>query len=498
MPHLFIACLSTETNTFSPIPTGLGGYEEYCLRHGDATTEPPILMTESLHLWRARAEALGWNVTESLTAIAEPAGLTSRATYAAFKAEILADLAAAPEADVILLSLHGAMVADGCEDCEADLTAAIRSARPGAHIGVSLDLHVNLSQALLDAADVIVTFKEYPHDDATPRAAELFDLIHRAVQGEIVPHMALFDCRMMGLYLTKEGAMREFVAQMQASEGQASEGQANKGQANKGQGGLLSVSLAHGFPWGDVADVGARMLVVAEDAARAMQEAERLGRAFFALRHEVTAKFPDLDTALTQAAQSSKPVVLADMSDNPGAGAPGDATHVLAQLRARRITNVALGLIYDPIAVQMCFDAGEGAQFTLRIGGKLEAASGQPLDLDVTVMALEQNCGQHLGEGLEPMGRGVWLRLEGEVDIVLNDVRVQVYAPEAFTQLGIDLSTKDLIVVKSLFHFYGAFKPIAGEVIFCATPGRVNPNLEGVHYTRRTLPYWPAVEDPWA
>ena len=235
MTKLFLACLSTETNTFSPLPTARSGYEAYCLHYGTATQAPANLMTESLHLWRAEAEALGWDIVESLTAIAEPAGLTTATTYRSFKNTILADIDAAGGADVVLLSLHGAMVAEGCEDCEGDLTAAIRARCPDAKIGVSLDLHCHLTDRLITAADAVITFKEYPHDDAIPRAAELWDIIRRAHLGEAAPHMALFDCRMISLCLTKEGAMADFVARLLAEE-----------QAE----GILSISLGHGFPWG--------------------------------------------------------------------------------------------------------------------------------------------------------------------------------------------------------------------------------------------------------
>ncbi|WP_425038241.1 M81 family metallopeptidase [Primorskyibacter sp. S187A] len=485
MTRLFMACLSTETNTFSPIPTGRTGYEAYFLRHGTATQEPANLMTESLHLWRVQAEALGWEVIESLTAIAEPAGLTTAATYAAFKEDILNDLRKAGGADVILLSLHGAMVAEGVEDCEGDLTQAVRELCPEAIIGVSLDLHCHLTQALLDASDLVITFKEYPHDDATPRAAELWDLALRTYRGEITPRMALFECRMIGIYLTKTPAMAAFVARMQAEEG---------------RGGVLSVSLSHGFVWADVADVGARMLVVTDDDAElAASKAESLGRAFFELRHDVTRRYPDMAQALDGIGTDApgKPIVLADMSDNSGAGAPGDSTFVLREILDRGLTDVASGLYFDPMAVAICRDAGEGVSLSLRLGGKTEPASGAPLDVQGRIMAIREGCGQHLGPGLEPMGTAVWLRLAGNVDVVLNNLRVQVYHPEAFTHLGIDLARKRLVVVKSTFHFFTPFAALASEVIFCATPGRVSPDMQALRYTRRDGRYWPRVDNPF-
>ena len=268
--HLFMATLSTETNTFSSTPTELADYEAYFLRHGTATQEPANLMTEALHLWRARAEALNWRVTESLSAIAEPAGLTTRTAYDALTGEILSDLRAAGMPDVILLQLHGAMIAEGEDDCEGDLVSRIRAVCPDAVIGVSLDLHCHLRDRLLDAADLVVTFKEYPHDDATPRAAEVFDLAHRVATGAISPVRAMFDCHMVSLFMTKTPQMRGIIGMLATAEAQQ---------------GILSVSLAHGFPWADLPETGARMLVIADgDPALARRSAVDLGRRFYNAR----------------------------------------------------------------------------------------------------------------------------------------------------------------------------------------------------------------------
>ena len=478
--HLFMAALSTETNTFSPIPTGLSAYEAFYLRHGTATDDPPNLMTEALHVWRRRATELGWSVTESLTAIAEPAGKTTRAARKALMDEILDDLQTAGDPEIILLQLHGAMVADDEEDCEGALSEAIRAVCPNAIIGVALDLHCHLTDRLLRAADLVIAFKEYPHDDAADRAEELFDLARRTQSGEITPKMALFDCRMVALYLTKVSPMQDFVAELKATEAKD---------------GILSVTLGHGFPWADLPETGARMLVIADgDQEVAEHTAEELGQRFYDLRQQIVPSYPGLDEALNQASGIAEyPVVLADMSDNSGAGAPGDSTHVLRALLDRGLTNVASGLYWDPVAVDFCVQAGEGAQLRLRLGGKVEPASGMPVDVEGVVTRIATGLTQRLGSSHEPLGQMVWFELDGGISLVLNDLRTQVYHPEAFTQLGIDLSNKHLIVVKSLFHFYSPFSEIASEVIFCATPGRVNPDTTGIPFTRRDLNYWPRI-----
>lgn len=481
--HLFIATLSTETNTFSPVPTSISGYEDYYLRHGTATQDPPNLMTEALHWWRKSAELRGWQVTESLTAIAEPAGRTTAATWQALKGEILEDLRSAGPVDIVLLQLHGAMVAEGEDDCEGAITTEIRQLCPDAVIGISLDLHCHLTPAMMSACDLIVTFKEYPHDDAEARARELFDLVRRTRMGEICPVMACHDCNMIAIFLTKTGAMQEFVQHMHQLEQEKE---------------ILSVSLAHGFPWADIAENDTRTLVITDgNPGLADQTARELRDTFFSLRHQVTQQYPDLDDALSQYADAlpvTAPVVLADMSDNSGAGAPGDATYVLKELLERGISDAASGLYWDPIAVRVCQDAGEGTRLTLRLGGKTEVASGLPLDITGTVVRIRSGLVQHLGPAAEPLGTMVWFRTDSGLDLVINDLRIQVYHPEVFEQMGIDLQQKSLVVVKSLFHFYTPFAAIASKVIFCATPGRVNPDTRTIPFKHRRLDFWPLVE----
>lgn len=481
--RLFMATLSTETNTFASMPTAMSGFEEFYLRRGTATQDAPNLMTEALHVWRARAEALDWDVIESLSALAEPAGPTTAATYDALRDELLSDLDAADGAEIVLLQLHGAMVAEHIEDCEGDILTAVRARCPDAVIGVSLDQHCHLTERMCEAADLLITFKEYPHDDATPRAEELFEMARRTKAGEITPVKAMFDCRMLGLYLTKEGEMARVVQEMHDLEAQP---------------GILSVSLAHGFPWADVADVGTRVLVVTDgDAALAAQTAETFGRSFFDRREQVNGHYPDLNTALGLAEGiTDGPVVLADMGDNSGAGGPGDATFVLQELLDRNIGNVALGFIWDPMVVRICRDAGEGADLSLRVGGKTSSFSGAPVDLSARVMRIASGLGQHLGRGLEPMGTVVWLRVGEDFDLLVNDLRTQVYHPEAFEQMGISLDDKRLVTVKSTFHFYAPFHAIATEVLQVATPGGASPEFRNFRYFRGGERLWPFIDDP--
>src|SRR5215831_2148067 len=184
MKKIFIATLGTETNTFASIPTGHQLFEETCLfRNGSYGKNVPMFGAP-LAVWRGRAEAKGWRVVESLCAFAMPAGKTVKRVYEGFRDEILHDLRAALPVDAVLLSLHGAMVAEGYDDAEGDLLAAVRHVvGPDVQVGAELDLHANVSQQKLENATALVLFKEYPHIDVPERAADLFHLIADVMAG---------------------------------------------------------------------------------------------------------------------------------------------------------------------------------------------------------------------------------------------------------------------------------------------------------------------------
>src|SRR4030095_8999460 len=180
---------------------------------------------------------------------------------------------------------------------------------PKAVIGVLLDLHAHLHTAKVSAADVVVTFKEYPHVDVSERANEVFDLAIATSLGHIHPTMSLFDCRMIGMYPTSRQPLRGFVDSLRDVERRA---------------GVLSVSFAHGFQFADVAHVGAKMLVVTNsDPELASRVAQELGMTVHAMRAELGFDSLPMDVALPRALGSAyRPVVVADQSDNTGAGAP--------------------------------------------------------------------------------------------------------------------------------------------------------------------------------
>jgi microcystin degradation protein MlrC len=485
--RLFMAGMATETNTYSPLPTGRAAFmgERFSRRDGSRCDDG--FGNVALHAWRRMAEAAGIEVVESITATAQPAGLTVRAVFEELRAMILEDLRAAMPVDIVLLTMHGAMVADGYDDCEGDVLAHVRAVvGPDVVVGVELDLHCHLSPTIIEAADLVVLYKEYPHTDIADRARDLFGLAVRTARREIAPVMACRDLRMISTWRTPVEPMRSIVDAMLAAEGKD---------------GLLSLSFGHGFGWADVADVGAKMLVIADgDRAKADRTAADFAERIWRVRHETMTKrdTPDESIDAILAAPVGRPLVIADTIDNAGGGAPSDATHVLRRCLERGLRNIALGAFWDPGAVAICREAGIGARLPLRVGGKASRTGGEPIDLDVVVRAVAD---QHSQTGLSgaraAMGAATWVEADG-VHLLLNTIRQQVFHPDAFEGLGCRLDGLRAVFVKSSQHFYAGFAPIAQAVRYVATPGTFSVAAGTSPYSKRTTPYWPHVADPFA
>lgn len=489
--RLFAGGIGTETNVFSPIPTGT---DDYAVVAGDAPAEQRDAVTfgPSFRAYAEVAARHGYELVQGSYAYALPAGLTSRNAYLALRNRLLGELEAAGPIGGVVLTLHGAMAAEGVEDCETDLLEHIR-ARVGERvaIGALLDCHCDLPDRLLELADILVTFKEYPHTDTDERAREVAELVIASAEGRIAPTMASFDCHMVGAYPTTQEPMRSFVD--------------NRLRGSERLDGVLSVSLAHGFPFSDVPRLGANMLVVTDaDPAAAAALAEELGRSFALLRREVTLAPLPLDAGIDRALavpNTGKPVVLADVSDNAGGGAPGDSTVVLRELLRRGVTDAALVPIWDPIAVQLAFSAGIDARLALRLGGKMGPASGDPLDLTVRVKGLERNLVQRWpqGDGYAdvPCGDSAFLDCGG-VDVAVISNRHQAFGTELFTAFGADPRSYRLIVVKSINHFNAAYGPLASDVIYTSPPGALTFDPREIRYEHAlTEARFPWVDDPW-
>ncbi|MCB2053143.1 MAG: M81 family metallopeptidase [Geminicoccaceae bacterium] len=480
--RIFAASLATETNTFAPIPTSMASFREAFYAPPSAHPERPSLCSAPLIVARRRAREEGWTLIEGTSAWAEPAGICARETYETLRDEILGQLEAAMPLDGVLLGLHGAMVAHGYEDCEGDLITAVRAiVGEKAVIGVEHDPHCHLTARRLESCDVLVTFKEFPHTDNVDRAEEVVDLTLRTIAGTVRPRMSVVDGRTISSFPTTRPPMRGFVDRIKALEGKDE---------------VLSISIAHGFPYGDVPEMGLRVLVITDDRKEQGDRlAMELAREITGFRAEGPPPYLTLDEALDRIAASGSngTTVIADPSDNPGGGAPGDSTHVLRRLIERGVESAAFGPLWDPVAVSLCHAAGPGAVLPLRFGGKTAPASGPPIDAEVEVAALATDAHQSFAGGLVPLGDCALIRTGG-IEVVLIEKRTQALGLELFGNLGVDLGARRIVCLKSTNHFHAAFAPIADEVLYVDSEGPLPRDHRRVPYRNVRRPIWPLDE----
>ncbi|UPJ47883.1 M81 family metallopeptidase [Bradyrhizobium sp. 200] len=482
--RLFAATIATETNPFSPLPTSLDAFKESVfMRPGEHPQEAPVMCTAPLWVARRRAAAEGFTLIEGSCFAATPAGVTNPRDYEFMRDEILGQLKGALPVDGVLLGLHGAMVAHGYDDVEGDILERVRAiVGPKCVIGVELDPHCHLTVKRLELADVIVLYKEYPHTDTVERAEDLLEIVLKTLRGQVKPVMSLYDCRQIQLYLTTLPRMRAFVDRIKAMEGKD---------------GVLSISICHCFPWADVPELSGRILVVMDkDKAKGDALAIMIGEEFVSMREEIESQYEYLsvDEAIDAAIKSDgAPIVLADTADAAGAGAPSDNTAILRRLIERRIEGAALAAIWDPIAVRLCFDAGEGAEFPLRFGGKIGPVSGAPIDAKVTVIGLKRNCSQDYGPTRGMLGDCAAVRVDG-VEVVLVTKRAGTVTPELFRNVGIDPLAKKMLVSKSARSLMVGDASIARKMIYVDSGGLLSVDYRRIPYRRVQRPIWPLDE----
>jgi microcystin degradation protein MlrC len=481
---VYFAGLATETNSFSSIPTASAAFALGARRGAEVFGDSGMYGEMARALQRLAAEE-GGEVAPGLFVFAQPAGPTVQAVYERLRDELLDDLRAAAPVDVVMLFLHGAMVSQDCWDCEGDILTRVREVvGPSTPLGVVLDPHAHLTPAMLEMATVLCFQKEYPHVDGAARLADAWRICLDVLRGEARPVWSVHDCRMISFWPTGGEPMRGFVDRMLAREGHD---------------GVLSISFVHGFPWGDTPVTGAKMLVYTDsDPALADGLARSLGQEIWDLRHDTAIKQASIPDALDRMGATNRgPLVVADMSDNAGGGAPSDSTFLARAILERGLTDVGVAIMYDPQAAAFCHEVGEGTTIELRLGGKLGPSSGQPLDVRGVVRGLARKATQIGLSGRVSMGDSAWLEVDG-VHFIIGSQRVQCFGPTAFTAVGLDPATLRSVVVKSTNHFRAGFDAIATDVIYVDAPGAIRSDFAAIPYQRFKAPFWPKVEDPWA
>ncbi|KON30836.1 hypothetical protein AC480_00240 [miscellaneous Crenarchaeota group archaeon SMTZ1-55] len=482
--RIAIARMSHETNTFSTVQTRLADYDP-CYDdavvkvYGGTKTEVGGFIDV---LRRVKGE-----IVPILAASATPSGPIIRRDFDGMVERIVDGVREGGPLDGILLSLHGAMVADGVAEAEGTLLQRIRR-QVGASIPVicTLDLHAMVSALMVANVDAIFGFDTNPHIDQYERGVEAAEALVSTLEGRIHPVVALTKLPMMPPTInmrTTEGPMVKLFTE------------ARKMEAIDN---VINVSVFGGFPYADVERVGSSVVVVTDnDVALAERLSTELGGLCWRLRREFLKPLVPVKTAVDRAVHAEEgPIILADVADNPGGGAPGDGTVILRALLEKGVTNVGFAGIKDPEAVQRAIETGVRGTLRMAIGGKTDTFHGDPVEVQGTVRTLTDGRFIHKAARaglMADVGRTAVLDVNG-VEIILTEKSHAPNDPEVFRRNGMEPQDKKILVLKSRGHFRAAYEPFAKAIIEVDAPGLTSPNLQLFEYTRVLRPLWPLDE----
>ena len=475
--RVFYSGITTETNTFSNIPTTYASFEDGGIKRGreigytcDDQCRPEFV-NPTAFLNNHQAEFVF-----GLLADAAPGAPTQHEDYQRLRDELIVTLREAYPVDAVVLWLHGAMISTACDDCEGDILRAVRE-EIGENIPLVavLDPHAHLTDEMVSASDFLVFMKEYPHVDGIERHLEALQVVADLWSGKAQPIAWVEDCELIGFFPTQDKPMRDFVDELFELESKET---------------IRSVSFIHGFPWGDHPEMGAKILMYGSDETTLRTVSNELKEKIRLICCDTLPKSLTIEEALAEVDEGKeKLLIYGDVSDNAGGGAPSDSTFILSALVEKDLPPVLLGCLYDPEAVRFCHQVGVGGWLDLRVGGKISLYSGNPIDLSVEVMGIEDNVMMDvLGLVEFPLGDTAWVRHDN-INIVMISIREQTYSPHGFTHLGIDLEDYRAVFVKSTNHFRATFSVYSDSIKNVDTPGAINFQLAELEYRNFTRDY---------
>jgi len=450
--------------------------------------------------------------------------------YQKMKQDILDRLAAAMPLDAIALSLHGAGVAEGVDDVETDLTAAIRKqVGPNVKLVCALDHHCNLTDADVQVMDLISIVYDYPHIDMYDTAYRAAKLLADMVKGKANPYgyfvrlplvMQCMSTMDGNLYAPIRKKVEEFAK----------------------RDGIYEFSFAYGFPFADVPYNSAVVNTWATSPELAEKTAKEFAALLWQYRDRFVAKPLSAEDAVQQALaalvkqerilrtavshpllygesaallSSEKeeldrssgflpdentpgPIVIAEKSDNPGGGAPGDATHLLRELIRNKVQQAAVCAIRDPETVKKAMEAGVGKIVDVELGGKSSKLGGSPIRGKAYVKSISD--GRYtivspMGAGTKfDVGPAVGLLIEG-VDVAVISGLMQAFDANQMKMLGFDPHDYRIVVVKSANHFRAWWTGVASQIIDSDPPGIASNDLSTFEFKKKTRKLYPLDKD---
>src|SRR5712692_3146665 len=482
--------MAHETNTFARYPTDYAAFEESGILRGEQIVRDYANSHATMAGFLDAGRLTGVDVVPLLFTFTDPQGTITRDAFERICGEMLQLLREQGPWDGVLLAQHGAAVSEDYPDMDGEVAARVRSlVGQNVPIGMAPDMHANLSQKMIDNVDVTVVYRTNPHLDPRPRGLECAELIVRTIRGEIRPVQAL-EMPPVVINIVKqftgEEPMRGIVADAEAVIRQP---------------GMLSASVAEGYPYADVAEMGMAFLAISDgDAIVARDAARWMARRAWDRRADFSADTPSADQALAAAMAAARgPVVLMDVGDNIGGGSPADST-ILLEIAQRLGVRSYLQTLRDPQAVSACVAAGVGSTVTLQVGGKTDDRHGRPVTVTGTVRRIsdgkfEDPTPVHGGFRFFNGGTTVVLETVDDHTLVLTTRLIGNTSLQQMYSVGVRPEHKHVVVAKGVVSPRPAYAPMAAQVVLVNTPGVTTSDLSTFTYRRRRRPLYPFEPD---
>jgi microcystin degradation protein MlrC len=477
--------LSHESNTFLPTLTEWADFE---VHRGGSVIER---RSGSHHEIAGFLDGVSEERLEPVPvfdAVATPSGTITAPTFRRLVEDLLIELRRVGPCDGVLAAAHGAAVAEDIADADGWWLAAVRrEVGPGIPIVATADAHANLTPAMLAATDALITYRTNPHLDTHQRGLEAAALLARTLSGEVRP-VAAGAYPPLAINILQQDPSSppclpsyELAAEMRTRPG------------------ILAVSIALGFPYADVPEVGTSFSVVADgDAGLAADSADELARELLARRDDFRPHLIAPARALDLAAAAIPPVLLLDMGDNVGGGSAADGTTLAALIVARGGPSSFVSL-YDPAAAALAHERGVGGSARFSLGGHTDALHGPPLHIDARVRSL------HEGRFVEPevrhgggdrydMGATAILDTDVGLTVQVTSRRIPPFSLGQLTSCGLDPGEFHILVAKGVHAPVPAYSPVCRTVIRADTPGSTAADMAALPFHRRRVPLFPLEE----
>ena len=485
MPRIAVGGFQHETNTFAPLKASWADFER-------ADAWPPFVRgpqlieaVEGFNIPIAGAvlalQGLGHELVPLCWCSAPPSSYVEREAYEKVAGWTIEDLQAHGPVDAVYLDLHGAMVAEHFEDGEGELLRRVRAViGERVPLVASLDYHTNMTPGMVRHASAMVGYRTYPHIDMAETGGRAAGLLDRMLKDHRPLHKAyrqldfliplVWQCTLM------EPAKGIFELIGEIERGSDGSG----GPTRRHNQGIVSITHTPGFPPADIAQCGPALVVYGHDREAAEAQADRLADFIKQQEPAFAGRLYTPDEAVVEAMRlartATRPILLADIQDNPGAGGTSDTVGLLGALIAHRARGAVIGMIVDPEAAEAATAAGEGTVLERGIGAVVGFAGERPVERPWRVARLTS--GIFTGSG--PMYGGAKFNIgpmalltddRSGVSAVLACRRIQAVDQEMFRHVGVEPSDVPILALKSTVHFRAHFQPIAEAVLCVQAPG---------------------------